>query len=156
MKRPDIAGLRKSAGMSQRELADKLGVRQSFLSAIENGRSRMPEEKLDKVKKIFGIDDFGAFVIDDAETAAVVVPHTHEIDEKDAITRLLEHIHDLAHQKDRSAHRPDSEDRARMDMLEKRNDRLSQRVDELRDEVDRLRDENYRLKELLCRSGIDY
>ena len=35
MERIDIAKLRKEAGISQRELADKLQIRPSFLSAIE-------------------------------------------------------------------------------------------------------------------------
>lgn len=54
MSRLDLLRLRKRIGMSQRELTEQLHVRPSFLSAIENGRSRLPEEKMEKLKEIAG------------------------------------------------------------------------------------------------------
>ena len=45
MSRFDIARLRKEKGMSQGELASQLQITQSFLSAIENGKSPLPIEK---------------------------------------------------------------------------------------------------------------
>lgn len=158
MNRIDLVKLRKAAGMSQRELADKLSVRQSFLSAIENGRSRMPDEKIDRLKDIFGLDDLSMYLIDEKNDAVAVPPHTHLGDEgTDAITLLLKHIHAQAHQSDNAmsnTERTELEDR--VSYLTSRNDRLSDRVDELREQVDSLREENFRLKELLTRNGIDY
>lgn len=156
MSRIDFVRLRKRAGMSQRELADILQVRPSFLSAIENGKSRMPEEKLDKIKEIFELDSLDDYIIDDY-TESVVPPHTHAPSEQnDSLTQLLNHFHDLAHQKEREHHGQEPDLSARIDFLSRRNDRLSERVDDLREEIDRLRSENLHLKELLIKNGIDY
>ena len=159
MSRIDLARLRKRAGMSQRELAGHLQVRPSFLSAIENGRSRLPEEKIDRLKEIFELDDFSDYMTDDVREQVVpphTHPHTHIGDEGDSLTMLLTHIHDLAHQRDRHSSDADGESAERIDFLERRNDRLSQRIDDLREETDRLRIEILRLKELLIRNGIEY
>ena len=157
--RVDIAKLRKIAGMSQRELAGLLNVRPSFLSAIENGRSRLPDEKLHRIREIFGLSDSTKLpMIDDtAETpGAAVPPHTHVMEQGDSLTHLLTHFHDMAHQNSRASAAAEDETTVRIEYLEKRNDRLSERVDNLRDEVDALRDENLRLKQLLVKAGIDF
>lgn len=155
MSRIDLVKLRKRAGMSQKELADLLQVRPSFLSAIENGKSRMPEEKLEKLMEIFELDSIDEYLID--ETPEVVVPpHVHASDQSDTITMLLNQFHDLAHQRDKAHGKPDSDIEARLDYLTKRNDRLSERIDDLRDEVDNLRKENLSLKELLLKNGIQF
>lgn len=150
-----MAKLRKRAGISQRQLAEMLQVRPSFLSAIENGKSRMPEEKLEKIKEIFELDSLDDYLIDDA-AEATVPPHTHTSDQSDPISQLLTHFHDLAHQRDKGHESHDSDLEARLDFLTKRNDRLSDRIDDLRDEVDSLRKENMALKELLLKHGISY
>lgn len=155
MARIDFVKLRKRAGLSQRELADILQVQPSFLSAIENGRSRMPEEKLEKLREIFEIDDFEDFLIDDGnDMATSVAPHTHMLDQSDSLTHLLTHFHDLAHKNSHSGAGEDSS--GRIDFLTRRNDRLSERIDDLREEVDELRRENLRLKELLLRNSIEF
>ena len=168
--------------MSQRELASLLQVRPSFLSAIENGRSRIPEEKLERLKDIFKLESLDEFMIEE-QTEMVIPPHIHSGDngmavpqhthsadggmnmphihsataeQSESITRLLNHFHDLAHQHDRQHGSVDEDMAARIDYLEKRNDRLSQRVDDLRDEVDRLREENLHLKELLIKNNLPY
>ncbi len=154
MHRIDLVKLRKTAGISQRELADMLQVRPSFLSAIENGRSRLPEEKLDRIKEIFEIDNLERFYITEDEPE--VPPHTHILDEGDSLTHLLSHFHDIAHRRNRQSGKDMDDLEARIEWLEGRNDRLSDRVDALRDEVDSLRNENLRLKELLIQNGIHY
>lgn len=155
MSRLDLVKLRKRAGMSQKELADLLQVRASFLSAIENGKSRLPEEKLEKIKEIFELESLENYLVDD-ETEVVVPPHTHASDPTDTITQLLNHFHELAHQRDKSHGSHDADAEERIDFLIRRNDRLSERVDELREEVDSLRRENLTLKELLLKNGISY
>lgn len=155
MKRIDFVRLRKRAGMSQRELADLLQVRPSFLSAIENGKSRMPDEKVDKIMEIFELDSLDEYLVDD-HAEQIVPPHTHIMDQNDTLAQLLNHFHDLAHQREREHSGPDPEAAARIEFLTKRNDRLSARVDDLREEVDNLRTENIRLKELLIKNGIQY
>ncbi len=141
--------------MSQRELADLLQVRPSFLSAIENGKSRMPEEKLDKIKEIFELNSLDDYLIEE-HSEMIVPPHTHTMDQNDTLAQLLNHFHDLAHQKEREHPHQDQELSERIEFLSKRNDRLSERVDDLREEVDTLRQENLRLKELLLKNGIQY
>ncbi len=150
----DLAKLRKRAGISQRELADRLQVRPSFLSAIENGRSRLPEEKLDKIKEIFELESLEDYRIEESEERAVP-PHTHSNDQSDSIAKLLNHFHDLAHQQSSVHSEHEEELIERIDYLTRRNDRLSDRLDDLRDEVDKLRVENLRLKELLIKNSID-
>lgn len=155
MKRIDFVRLRKRAGMSQRELADLLQVRPSFLSAIENGKSRMPDEKLDKIKEIFELDSLDDYIVEENSEHSVP-PHTHPMDQNDTLAQLLNHFHDLAHQREREHSGQDAEKDARIEFLTKRNDRLSERVDDLRDEVDTLREENLRLKELLLKNDIQF
>lgn len=154
MKRIDFVRLRKRAGMSQRELADILQVRPSFLSAIENGKSRMPDEKLDKIKEIFELDNLDDYMTEEHSEHSVP-PHTHVMDQNDTLAQLLNHFHDLAHQRERE-HGQEADTLARIEFLTKRNDRLSERVDDLRDQVDTLREENLRLKELLLKNGIQF
>ncbi|MBD5370232.1 MAG: helix-turn-helix domain-containing protein [Bacteroides sp.] len=155
MSRIDIVRFRKSEGISQRKLADMLDIKPSFLSAIENGRSRMPDDKVEKLRSIFGEDAICGFYVDETMETPVP-PHTHLHDEGDSLTQLLTHFHDLAHQ--RSGHNPGKEKELaeRIEALTLRNDRLSSRLDDLRDEVDALRVENLRLKELLLQHGIPY
>ena len=152
MERIDITKLRKEAGMSQRELAAKLNIKPSFLSAIENGRSRLPEGQLEKIKQIFGIADLSDYMVED-EHKEIVPPHTHFGEEGNAIALFLQHIHNQAHQDDGHSNREAALEQ-RIDYLSERNDRLSARVDELREQLDAARDENYRLKLLLASNGI--
>ena len=49
----DIHRARKKAGMTQKELADELGVTQPFLSAIEKGSKKPSQDVLNKAMKIF-------------------------------------------------------------------------------------------------------
>lgn len=157
MRRLDLVRLRKNAGLSQKELADMLSVRPSFLSAIENGRSRLPEEKLDRLKDIFQMDDFSDYMVEDkVETVPVVPPHTHIAESDDALTALLKHIHAQAHMTDDLSKSREAELEERISYLTERNDRLSDRLDDLREQVDRLREENFHLKELLALNGIQY
>ncbi len=157
MSRLDLVKLRKNAGLSQKELADMLSVRPSFLSAIENGRSRLPEEKLDRLKDIFQVDDFSDYMVEDkAETVPVVPPHTHIAEGDDALTALLKHIHAQAHMTDDLSKSREAELEERISYLTERNDRLSDRLDDLREQVDRLREENFHLKELLTLNGVKY
>lgn len=160
MSRLDLVRLRKSAGMSQRELAERLKVRQSFLSAIENGRSRLPEEKLDKIKRIFNLDNLDSYMTKEAETDITVPPHSHPVSEGDAIAGLLKHIHDEAHRMSGTGETQTlsriSELEERNDFLSRRNDQLSDRLDKLREQIDSLREENFKLKELLTKNSIGY
>lgn len=154
MKKIDLLKLRKAAGFSQRELAKQLAVQPSFLSAIENGRSRFPEEKIERLKEIVALDDIDDFLVEEASENSVVPPHSHTADETDSLSQLLRHIHNLAHKSDSVDRERENELLSRIDFLSKRNDRLSERLDSLREMLDNLREENYKLKELLLKKGI--
>lgn len=156
MKKIDLLKLRKTAGISQKELADKLAVQPSFLSAIENGRSRFPDEKIEKLKEIIGIDDFDNFMTEDSHDVAVVPPHSHAPEETDSLSQLLRHIHNLAHQNDSADRHKEKELYDRIEYLSVRNDKLSDRIDSLREKIDTLLEENLRLKEILIRHNITY
>ena len=156
MKKIDLLRLRKTLGLSQKELAGRLAVRPSFLSAIENGRSRFPDEKTERLKEIAGMDSLDEFMVEDTPDTQAVPPHTHILDEADSLSGLLRHIHNLAHKNDAVDREREKELTDRIDFLSKRNDRLSDRIDELRLAVDSLREENYRLKTLLLSKGIEF
>lgn len=49
----DLAAARKAAGLTQSQLAEALGVAQSFISAIEKGTKKAPSDLLENAKKIF-------------------------------------------------------------------------------------------------------
>ncbi len=155
MERIDFVKLRKRAGISQRKLAELLQVRPSFISAIENGKSRMPEEKIEKVKEIFELDSLEDYIKEET-TEAVIPPHTHDTSQSEIISDFLNHFHDLAHQRERHNEETYIEALSRIEYLSKRNDRLSDKIDDLRDEVDKLRVENFYLKEMLLKNGIEY
>lgn len=153
MSRIDLVRLRKRAGISQRELADMLQVRPSFLSAIENGKSRIPEEKINRILEIFELDNLDGFIIEEEVETHPMASHTHIMDQGDSFTHLLTHFHEMAHKNYPVAE--DSGMKSRIEYLEKRADRLSERLDAIRDEADALRKENLRLKEICIRNGIE-
>jgi len=52
-----LKSLREQAGLSQRELADKVGVTYySFVSQLENGRGRLPPDRYEAWAKALGMD----------------------------------------------------------------------------------------------------
>ncbi|MDP4091043.1 MAG: helix-turn-helix domain-containing protein [Bacillota bacterium] len=51
-----IKGLRDEAGMSQKALAKKLGVSESFINEVETGRKVVNEGVIDRLSKIFNKD----------------------------------------------------------------------------------------------------
>jgi len=62
-----IQGLRKSRGMTQKELADFLGYSESYISYIEKGERKVSVEDLQKIAKIFSVDV--DFLIEKPKTA---------------------------------------------------------------------------------------
>lgn len=51
-----IQGLRKSRGITQKELADFLGYSESLISYIEKGERKISAEDLQKIAKLFSVD----------------------------------------------------------------------------------------------------
>lgn len=152
MARIDVARLRKEHGMSQIQLASKLQITQSFLSAIENGRSPLPPEKESKIMEIFSLPSLHAYTISEPLTNEDIPPRSNtEIAEEGLIGQLLNRMHKEAHRGDENHHESHHE---RIAQLEQSNDRLLQsndsllkRIDSMMDENKQLRDDNYSLKE---------
>ena len=161
MERIDVARIRKAHKMNQFELARRLQVKQSFLSAIENGKSSLPADKREMIGEIFGITDFTPYIIQVPEPPAAKI--SEDITETELLSQLLNRFHEHAH-KSESAHAHEHhEHHERIEALETRNDRLALRNEELSDHLDRLRDENeelraevFRLKNLLLDNGVKF
>ena len=163
MARYDISRLRKEKGMSQSELANILQMTQSFLSAIENGKSPLPIEKEEKLCEVFGLKDLSEYATDrkgDTEEKKLT-----EMTDSDLFNQLLSRFHKQAHSAETEHHHhghhqriEDLEERVeslfarnealmiRNDRLSSDNDRLREEIDGYRKEIDRLREEIFRMK----------
>lgn len=163
MARFDISRLRKENGMSQSELANLLQITQSFLSAIENGKSPLPIEKEDRLREIFRITDLSPYIMDKSGEADS--KKLAEMTDSDLFNQLLSRFHRQAHSEESEHHHHDHHQKidelqnkmeslvTRNDALMIRNDKLSEDNDRLRAEIDgyrkeleNLRKENYELK----------
>lgn len=163
MPRFDISRLRKENNMSQGELANLLQITQSFLSAIENGKSPLPIEKEGKLCEIFGLKDLGDYILD-AKPGSIEKNLT-EMTDSDLFNQLLSRFHKQAHSVETEQHHHDHHQKIdelqdRLDSLFKRNEtlllrndslngdieRLRAEIDIYRKEIDSLRAENYALK----------
>ena len=164
MPRYDISRLRKEKNMSQGELANLLQMTQSFLSAIENGKSPLPIEKEDRLCEIFGLKNLKDFIIPE-KRSEIEEKRVTEMTDSDLFNQLLSRFHKQAHSEESEHHHHDHHQRieelqqkldalfARLDAMMMRNDSLSADNDKLRSEIDtyrqeieRLRGENYELR----------
>ena len=166
MARYDISCLRKENGMSQNELANLLQMTQSFLSAIENGKSPLPMEKEDRLCEIFGIQSLNPYIIDKAQDSDS--KKIAEMTDSDLFNQLLSRFHKQAHSEESEHHHHDHHQRIddlqqnvndlaiRNESLLSRNDALMLRNDKLSDDNDRLRAEidSYRKEIEKLRSEI--
>ena len=166
MARIEISRLRKDHGMSQSELAQHLQITQSFLSAIENGKSPLPPEKEERLLEIFNLKDLHEYTVENA--ASDNSRKVAEMTDSDLFNQLLNRFHQQAHSKEDSHHHHhDHHERIeylqtqleammeRNDRLMNRNESLSDTNDKLREEVDQLRKEVFTLKKRILDSGID-
>lgn len=158
MARLDIARLRKDLNMNQNELAQKLQINQSFLSAIENGRSNLPVEKEERLRELFPSVDLGAYCIDERTAYAAV----DDASEAELIRQFLTRFHKQAHGSDEATHHH-HEHHERINRLEEQlstliesNHRLLERNDELSKRYEETCAELMRLKELLIRNSISF
>lgn len=168
MARYDIARLRKENNMSQSELSNLLQMTQSFLSAIENGKSPLPVEKEERLCEIFGISDLNPYIlgrIGEADSRKL-----GEMTDSDLFNQLLSRFHKQAHSEEGEHHHHDHHQKIdelehkvhslferndalmlRNDRLNEDNDRLRAEIDSYRIEIEKLRAENYDLKARLLK-----
>lgn len=166
MPRFDISRLRKENGMSQNELANLLQMTQSFLSAIENGKSPLPLEKEEKLCEVFGLHNLQEYILD--KKADPDDKKLTEMTDSDLFNQLLSRFHKQAHSEESEHHHHDHHQRIeelqerldslftrndalmlRNDNLNADNDRLRLEIDTYRVEMEKLRAENYALKKQL-------
>lgn len=76
MFKDNLSELRRMHGMSQEELADKIGVSRQTLSKYENGESLPDIEKCKQIADVFGvsIDDMLNYGIEDPDNMGLAVP----------------------------------------------------------------------------------
>lgn len=166
MPRFDISRLRKENGMSQSELANLLQMTQSFLSAIENGKSPLPIEKEGKLCEVFGLSDLNEYILD--SKSATDEKKLTELTDSDLFNQLLSRFHKQAHSSENEHHHHDHHHQIddlnqkidylfdrndalmnRNDKLSADNDRLRAEIDNYRREIEKLREENYSLRSQL-------
>ncbi|MCH5242229.1 MAG: helix-turn-helix domain-containing protein [Muribaculaceae bacterium] len=163
MPRYDITRLRKENGMSQNELANHLQITQSFLSAIENGKSPLPIEKEEKLCEVFGLPNLTEYTLDrkpEAEDKKLT-----DMTDSDLFNQLLSRFHKQAHSEESEHHHHDHHEKieelqsklemmfnrndslmVRNDNLAAENDSLRKEIDKYRQEIESLRKEIYELK----------
>lgn len=172
MARYDISKLRKENGMSQSELANLLQMTQSFLSAIENGKSPLPIEKEEKLCEIFHLPNLNEYVMDKKGEMDDKKSLT-EMTDSDLFNQLLSRFHKQAHSEESEHHHQDHHQRIeelqqKIDLLFTRNDalmlrnenlntdndRLRSEIDAYRVQIENLRAENYVLKSQLLENNF--
>ena len=62
MKIFDLQLIRAEKNLSQLKVAEMTGYPQSFISVIERGKASAPQEFIDKVASVFGIENIDAYV----------------------------------------------------------------------------------------------
>lgn len=163
MPRYDISRLRKEHNMSQSELSQHLQMTQSFLSAIENGKSPLPIEKEEKLLDIFKIDSLSPYILDKNDEREE--KKLTEMTDSDLFNQLLNRFHKQAHSSEGDHHHHNHHEKIssleeklealfvrneslmlRNDKLAEANDRLREENDNLRREIDNLRSEIFRIK----------
>lgn len=63
MNKINIAQLRKSLKLRQKDFGEKIGIKQAYLSEIESGKKPLTEELYDNIIEEFGIDKVSAYFI---------------------------------------------------------------------------------------------
>lgn len=144
MSRIDIARLRKDNGMSQGELASQLQITQSFLSAIENGKSPLPLEKESKLCEIFGLSNLNDYSRGKNEHKDE--RKVNDMTDSDLFNQLLNRFHKQAHSLEdethhHSHHMKIDDLQSKLDKMFERNDKLMERNEKLSEDNDRLRKE---------------
>ena len=164
----DIARLRKKLNLNQKELAQKLGIRQSFLSAIETGKSPLPVDKRRILAQLCEPERLEAYIVpDDVPESSVANGNLNLVSETNMLKELLNYFHTQAH-RDQDRHHENMHIQLdgyqkRNDVLQAKNDELSAKVGHLNEIIEQLRTElhstkmeNLRLKEILLSNNIPY
>lgn len=66
----DLNGLRKSLGLKQAEFAEKIGIKQAYLSELETGKKPIPTSTYNTLVDVFGEELCDTFAISQNETSS--------------------------------------------------------------------------------------
>ena len=83
----DLKRFRKENKISQKELSEVLGVAQSFISQIENGKDPMPEAMLQKISDNYKLNNLAKYEIEDPNE---ILPPISRGELKDLASKIFE------------------------------------------------------------------
>lgn len=66
----DLSGLRKSLGLKQAEFAEKIGIKQAYLSELETGKKPIPLSTYNTLVDVFGEELCDTFAISQGENTS--------------------------------------------------------------------------------------
>lgn len=151
--------------MSQIELASRLQITQSYLSAIENGKGQLNPEKEELLRQVMQLDSLEDYYLNVAQPQK---SQADDLEESDLLNRLLTRFHEQAHRSSPdSNHHHDHHKRIeylegevqklyeRNETLFGRNERLERKLEQREEELKSCRDEVYRLRLKLASLGCN-
>lgn len=157
MARYDLPRLRKKKNMTQRQLAEALGLSQGFLSSVESGRNPFPDERIDDLQQIFpkeNLEDYIATAPQKPSSAVGSFNLDSEININDPAT--LKALLAYASRQSKEVDNIEQTTGGEAKVYQERVLRLSDELEKVRKEKYDLLDENLRLKDLLRRNNIDF
>lgn len=157
MARYDLPRLRKKKNMTQRQLAEALGLSQGFLSSVESGRNPFPDERIDDLQSIFpeeNIEDYAATAPQKPSSAVGSFNEGSEIKINDPAT--LKAFIAFATRQSKEVDSIEQTNGCKEKDYQERLLRLSDELEKVRKEKYDLLEENLRLKDLLRRNNIEF
>lgn len=157
MARIDLPRLRKTKKMTQRQLAEALGLSQGFMSSVESGRNPFPDERVDDLQKIFPDEDFEQYPMAAPQRPTQAIGSFNEdseinINNPETLKTLLAYATKQSREVDNIVQTNGAEAKEYQERLL----RLSDELEKCRKERYEFMEENLKLKDLLRRNNIDY
>ena len=78
MNKINIASLRKSLKLRQKDFGEKIGIKQAYLSEIESGKKPITEELYNNIIEVFGMDKVSEYFINTDNSDIIANSNTNE------------------------------------------------------------------------------
>ena len=78
MNKINIASLRKSLRLRQKDFGEKIGIKQAYLSEIESGKKPLTEELYNNIIEVFGMDKVSEYFISTNNSDIIANKNTNE------------------------------------------------------------------------------
>lgn len=78
MNKINIASLRKSLKLRQKDFGEKIGIKQAYLSEIESGKKPLTEELYNNIIEVFGMDKVSEYFINTDNSDIIANSNTNE------------------------------------------------------------------------------